>query len=237
MVETEDVRYFDGDEALTGLLAWDRAQSHQRPGILVLHGGAGLDAHAKNRARRFADAGFIVFAADMYGASVAGNRDRIVEHIGELRRNRGALSRRAQAAIARLRSHPDVDGRIAAIGYCLGGMIALELARDGVDLAGVVSVHGSLETAMRSEAGVVKARILVCHGSLDPHGPPAHVLAFVDEMNRAGADFQLILYGGAMHGFTHETAIQPLNGVAYNPTADARSSKAIGMFLDEIFAS
>ena len=138
-------------------------------------------------------------------------------------------------AIDQLASHDRVDGRIAVVGYCLGGLIALELARGGVDLAGVVGVHGSLQTTRPAEPASIKSRILVCHGSLDPHSPPAHVAAFIEEMNRAGADYQLISYGGAMHGFTHESAIEPVNGVAYNAEADARSQRAIQTFFDELF--
>jgi len=234
MIETEDVRYLDGDETLNGVFMWDAAL-RRRPGILVIHGGAGLDDHARGRARRFAEAGFVAFACDMYGESVAGKRDRVLQHIGELRRDRAALCRRAQAAIDQLASHAQMDGRMVAVGYCLGGMVGLELARGGLDLSGVVSVHGSLETASRAEPSTIKASVFVCHGALDPHVPMAHVAAFTEEMNRAGADYQLHVYGGAMHGFTHETAIQPVNGVAYNATADARSSRAIRTFVDELF--
>lgn len=235
MIQTRDVRYFDGDDALNGVLMWDDSSPHSRPGVLVLHGGAGRDDHADGRARRFAAAGFVVFACDMYGEAIRGNRERIMQHIGELRRDRAVLIRRAQAAIDQLLSHERTDGRIVAVGYCLGGMIALELARGGVDLAGVVSVHGSLQTMKAAEPRGIKSRILVCHGALDPHSPPAHVTGFIEEMNRASADFQLIAYGGAMHGFTHEAAIQEVNGVAYNAVADRRSSTAIQTFLDELF--
>ena len=234
MIETRDVRYFDGDEALNGVFTWDTDPPHRRPGILVIHGGAGLDDHARGRAKRFAAAGYVAFACDMYGESISGKRDRVMQHIGELRRDRAALMRRAQMAIDQLTSPDRVDGRIAAVGYCLGGLIALELARGGVDLAGVVGVHGSLQSTRPAEANTIKSRILVCHGSLDPHSPPAHVGTFIEEMNRAGADYQLIAYGSAMHGFTHESAIEPVNGVAYNAVADARSSNAIQMFLDEL---
>jgi dienelactone hydrolase len=236
MIQTENIRYGDGDEMLNGVFVWDATTPQKRyPGILVIHGGAGLDDHARGRARRFAEAGFVAFACDMYGESVRGNRDRVMQHIGELRRDRTVLRRRAQAAIDQLASHSQVDGRMAAVGYCLGGMVGLELARSGIDLAGVVSVHGGLETTRQAEPSTIRARILVCHGVLDPHVPMAHVTAFTEEMNRAGADYQLIVYGGAMHGFTHETATQPLNGVAYNATADARSSRVIQTFLDELF--
>ena len=145
------------------------------------------------------------------------------------------LCRRAQAAIDILKSHSRVDGRLAAVGYCFGGMTVLELARSGIDLAGVVSVHGSLETARPAEAATIKTRILVCHGALDPHVPMTHVTAFTEEMNRAGADYQVIVYSGAMHGFTHETETGQQPGVAYHALSDARSSRAIQTFFDEIF--
>ena len=235
MIDSKDVRYFDGDETLNGVFSWNADLPHRRPGVLVIHGGAGLDDHARGRARRFAAAGYVAFACDMHGESIRGKRDRVMQHIGELRRDRAALIGRAQMAIDQLACHDGVDGRIAAVGYCLGGLIALELARGGVDLAGVVSVHGSLQTARQAEAGTIKSRILVCHGALDPHAPPAHVAAFVEEMNQARADYQLIAYGGAMHGFTHEAAIHEANGVAYNAVADARSGRAIQMFFDELF--
>lgn len=237
MIKTEEIRYRDADETLTGVFAWDAACAGRRPGILVVHGGAGLDDHARGRARRFAEAGFVAFACDMYGESVNGRRDRVIQHIGELRRDRAALCRRAQAAVEQLASHPLIEGPLAAVGYCFGGMVALELARAGVDLAAVVSVHGTLETFHKAEPSRIKARILVCHGALDPHVPMAHVAAFVDEMSRARADYQLVVYGDAMHGFTHETAVEPANGVAYNATTDARSARAIRSFLHEVFAS
>jgi len=235
MIQTESRRYQDADEALNGVFAWNDATGGRRPGVLVIHGGAGVDDHAKGRARRFAEAGFVAFACDMYGESVKGNRERVIKHIGDLRRDRQALCRRAQAGIDVLASHPQVDGRMAAVGYCFGGMVALELARGGVDLGGVVSVHGSLETTAAAEAATITSRILVCHGALDPHAPASQVAGFVDEMNRAGADYQLIVYGGAMHGFTHEAAVQPVNGVAYHALSDTRSSRAIQQFFQEIF--
>jgi dienelactone hydrolase len=105
-----------------------------------------------------------------------------------------------------------------------------------MELAGVISVHGSLDTSQPAQPGLVKAKILVCHGALDPHVPVTHVSAFVEEMNRAGADWQLIVYGGAMHGFTHEAG--PLvPGVAYHAQADARSAAAMQSFFIELFGS
>jgi dienelactone hydrolase len=233
-LETERLAYRDGAVRLNGFLAVDAARRDTRPGILVIHGGAGLDDHARGRARRFAEAGFVVFACDMYGEGVI-TRDAIVRHIMELRNNRDMLRHRAQIAIDLLSRHPHVDGRIAAVGYCFGGMAVLELARSGATLAGSVSVHGSLETARPAEPSAVQGKILVCHGALDPHVPMTQVTTFTEEMRCAGVDYQVLIYGSAMHGFTHETATGQQPGVAYHALTDVRSSAAIGAFFGEIF--
>jgi dienelactone hydrolase len=234
-LETEPIAYRDGDTRLHGFLAIDSDRGGKRPGVLVVHGGAGLDDHARGRARRFAAAGFAAFACDMYGEGVTGNRERIMRHIGELRSNRAAVVRRVQAALDILSSRPEVDGRLAAVGYCFGGMIVLEYARSGAVIAGVVSVHGNLETTGPAEPASIRARILVCHGALDPHVPMSQVTAFADEMKNAGADYQLIVYGNAMHGFTHETAAGQQPGVMYHAQTDARSWVAIQGFFTDLF--
>jgi dienelactone hydrolase len=236
-LKTETVPYRDGDRGMTGFLVWDSARSDRRPGILVVHGGAGLDDHARGRARRFAEWGFVAFACDMYGDGVAGNRERVMARIKELHHNRAALCSGGQAGLDVLRSHPHVDGRLAAVGYCFGGMTVLELARGGLALSAVVSVHGSLETGQPAAADSVKAKILVCHGALDPHVPTAQVTGFADEMRDARADWQLIVYGGAMHGFTHENATGTTPGVAYHEPTDIRSQRAIRSFFDEVFGT
>jgi dienelactone hydrolase len=234
-LETESIAYRDGDARLDGFLAVDADRAGKRPGVLVVHGGAGLDDHARGRARRFAESGFAVFACDMYGEGVTGNRERIMRHIGDLRSNRRALVRRVQSAIEILSSRPQVDGRIAAVGYCLGGMIVLEYARGGSTISGVVSVHGGVETTSAAQPSSIRARILVCHGALDPHVPMSQLTAFAEEMKNAGADYQLIVYGNAMHGFTHENATGQQPGVLYHAQTDARSSIAIHDFFKELF--
>jgi dienelactone hydrolase len=235
MIESQIVPYRDDDTLLTGFLACDTAQADRRPGVLIVHGGAGLDDHTRGRAVRFAQWGYVAFACDMYGEGIAGNRERVVQRITELRSNPATLNQRTQAGLEILRRHPSVDGRVSAVGYCFGGMTVLELARSGAKLAGVVSVHGALETARPAEPAGIHAKVLVCHGALDPHVPMTHVSRFAEEMNRAGADWQLIIYGGAMHGFTHENATGNQPGVAYHPPSDLRSSSAIQMFLREVF--
>jgi dienelactone hydrolase len=234
-LETEHIVYHDGDTSLAGFLVIDADLAVKRPGVLVVHGGAGLDDHARGRARRFAEAGFVAFACDMYGEGVTGNRERIMRHIAELRASRAAILRRLQAASEILLSRPEVDGRLAAVGYCFGGMIVLEYARSGSPISAAVSVHGTLETTHAAEPASIRARILVCHGALDPHVPMSQVPAFAEEMQNAGADYQLIVYGNAMHGFTHETAAGQQPGVLYHAQTDARSSVAIQDFFEELF--
>jgi dienelactone hydrolase len=236
-MNSERISYRDGDTPLTGILMSNRAGSAKQRGIMVVHGGAGLDAHAEERARLFASSGYVAFACDMYGNGVAGNRDRVMSCINELRADRERLCRRAQAGLNVLAAQPHVDPRIAVVGYCFGGLVALELARAGLDLAAVVSVHGSLTTTDAAKSGSVKAPILVCHGALDPYSPPQDITAFVNEMNTAGSNWQLVVYGGAMHGFTHTNATGQTPGVLYDASADARSSAAIQVFLEEVFAA
>lgn len=227
LLNTQQIAYCDGYTQLTGQFTWDRQRDGKRPGILIVHGGAGLDDHAKERSAQLAGLGYITFACDMYGAAVLGSRERIMATIMELRNDPAKLCRRATAGTDILAAHPQVDGRLAAVGYCFGGMTVLELARSGgADLAAIVSIHGSLISTQPANSRAIKSKMLVCHGALDPHVPMAQVTAFTEEMNSAAADWQLIIYGGAMHGFTHKAATG-IPGVVYNALADARSSAAL----------
>jgi dienelactone hydrolase len=199
-----------------------------------VHHGGGLDDHAKSRSQSFAELGFVVFACDMYGPGIAGNRERTLVLLGEMRSDPVKLCRRAQAGLDVLKAQPQVDGRIAALGYCFGGMTVLHMARSGAKFVGVVSVHGSLATVAPAKPGTINSQILVCHGALDPHVPMAHVTVFAEEMEQAGTDWQLIMYGGAMHGFTHKDATG-MPGVAYDAASDSPSTIAIKDFFVELF--
>jgi dienelactone hydrolase len=234
-IATKPVTYKDADTTLNGIFFWDESLTTKRPGVLVVHGGAGLDDHAKNRALRFAELGYVAFACDMYGEGVAGNRERIVACITELRAESDRLPRRATAGLDVLRTHLLTSHHIAAVGYCFGGMTVLELARSGAPIDAIVSVHGSLDTKHPSAPAGIKAKLLVLHGALDPHVPLPHVTAFADEMKIANADWQLIIFGNAQHGFTHEDKWN-VPGVAYHAPSDARSWRAIECFFSEIFA-
>lgn len=208
-----------------------------------------MDDHARDQARRYARLGYVVFACDMYGEGVHGDRERIVACATALRDDPAMLVRRATAGVQALSCCPELRAqaddaagtRIAAIGFCFGGMAALALARSGADLDGAVSIHGSLATTAPAPpasptGSVVKAKVLACHGAADPHVPMSDVVAFADEMNRAAADWQLIVYGQAQHGFTHKHAAPGTTpGVAYDQSADERSFGAVRTFLAEAF--
>jgi len=235
-IATRTISYRDLDTPLTGILHWNEAQAGARPGILLIHGGAGLDDHAREQARRYARLGYPVFACDMYGDGVAGDRERVMACITALRDDPALLVRRSRAGLKVLSGCPETGDRIAAVGFCFGGMAALALARSGIDLAAAVSVHGSLATSKPAEPGAVTAKVLVCHGAADPHVPMTDVAAFTDELNAAAADWQLVSYGCAMHGFTHRHATPgAVPGVAYDALADARSFTDASAFLAHAF--
>jgi dienelactone hydrolase len=233
-VSTRALAYQDFETSFTGVLSWSDAQRGRRPGILLIHGGAGLDEHARDQARRYAVLGYVVLACDMFGDGIAGDRERVIRCLTTLRDNPALLVRRGRAGLTALSRCPEASGPFAAVGFCFGGMAALALARAGTRLAGAVSIHGSLATASPAQPGSVTARLLVCHGAMDPHVPMAGVVAFAEEMDRAGADWQLIMYGGAQHGFTHEHAPPAATpGVAYHALSDERSFAAASAFLAE----
>jgi dienelactone hydrolase len=237
-IATRTVSYHHQETALTGSLAWDDALPLPRPGILLVHGGAGLDDHAKAQARRYASLGYAVLACDMLGEGIAGDRQPIVARLTELRGDPDLMIGCAEAGLAALSACPEVDGVLAAIGFCFGGLTVLTMARGGIALAGVVSIHGSLATVRPAQPGSINAKVLACHGALDPHVPLSDVTAFAAEMDAAGADWQLIVYGGAVHGFTHEHAIPgAVPGVEFNAVADSRSFAAVRAFLDELAAA
>jgi dienelactone hydrolase len=159
---------------------------------MLVHGGAGLDDHARQQARRYAELGYVVLACDMFGRDIAGGpRQQIIALLTEMRDDPDRLVRRARAALDLLSRVRAIDERMAVVGFCFGGLAALQLARSGAPIAAAVSIHGSLAASVHAEPGQVRARLLVCHGALDPHVPVADVIAFAEEMNAAGAYWQL----------------------------------------------
>jgi len=238
-MQTRDIDYRDQSANLRGYLAWDETAAEPRPGVLVFHEGLGLGEFAMARARMLAELGHVALAADMFGdRRQARNLEEAGKPIGELRNEPEMLRARGRAALATLAALPQVDAsRIAAIGFCFGGSVVLELARGGADLKAVVSFHGVLATKTPAVSGKVKASVLVCTGADDPLAPPDQVRAFEDEMRAAAVrDWHLISYGNTLHGFTNPDADGSIMRAAmYSEQADRRSWASMRSLLDEVF--
>jgi len=234
-MHSRELNYQDGTLALSGLLVRDDQVGGVRPGIVLFPDARGLGEHAIDVARRLAMQGFVVLVADLYGN---GTRARDMAHAMELMTQlRSDVTRwrgRAQAALEALSCEESVDRtRLAAIGYCFGGSTALELARSGADVAGIVSFHGGLSSPQPDDARNIRGKVLVCHGALDPLVPPAQVAAFEAQMSKTDVDWQLCVYGGALHAFTNPAA--NVEGMAYHAAADRRSWQVMLALFDEIF--
>jgi dienelactone hydrolase len=237
-IHTEAVEYKDGDRALEGYLAYDETAQGPRPGVVIVHEWNGLGDYVKGRARQLAELGYVAFALDMYGKGVRPKTtDESAKQAAIYRNDRPLMRHRAAVGLDVLLKNPRVDAqRVAVIGYCFGGGVALELARSGADIAGVVSFHGNLDTPNPADAKNIRAKILVQQGSKDPVAPRDVVTAFQNEMDDAHVDWEMIEYGGAVHGFTNPAnGTDPSKGVAYNAEADRRSWRAMRDFFDEIF--
>ena len=235
---TDLIEYNDGDTVLEGYATYEEADT-QKPLVLVGHDWTGRREFACKAAERIAGLGYVGFAIDMYGKGVFGG-DRDVERntslMGPFAADRALLRRRVRAALVAGRNIPQVKAtHVAAMGYCFGGMCALELARSGADVRGVVSIHG-IFTPGDVPNEEIRARVLCLHGHDDPMVPPEQVLAFQTEMSEAGADWQVHSYGGTMHAFTHPLANDPGFGAVYNATAERRAYQSLENFLAEIFA-
>lgn len=231
------IEYKQGDTVLEGYFVYDNAIQGKRPGVLVVHEWWGLNEYAKHRADELAKIGYAAFALDMYGKGiVAKDRTEAGNLAGQVR-GKPVMRERARAGFDVLVSQDVVDAKkAAAIGYCFGGTTVLELAYSGAPVVGVVSFHGGITSPKAEEDKSIHAKILVCHGAEDPHVPPDDVRAFSEAMERSGADWQLIAYGGAVHAFTNPAAGDDKSkGAAYNQKADARSWKHMKTFLKEVF--
>jgi dienelactone hydrolase len=237
-IKTRELDYRQGDTVLHGVVAWDDAVSGKRPGVVVVHEWWGLDQHARNQARRLAEAGYVGFALDLYGkGKIATHPQEAQAFVAEATKDPAVVAARFDAALEQLKQDPHVDPkRIAAIGYCFGGAVALDMARAGADLAAVATFHGALATKTPAQPGQVKAKILVLAGGADPFVPPEQVAAFEAEMRAAGAQFQVVTYPGAKHGFTNpEAATHGMSQLAYDADADRQSWAALLKFLNEVF--
>lgn len=240
-VKGEPVEYTSGNVVLKGYLAYDRSIKGKRPGILVVHEWWGHNEYARKRATMLARLGYTALAVDMYGeGKQAEHPDEAGKFAKEISGNMDMKLSRFMAALSYLKKQESVDpARIAAIGYCFGGAVVLDMARTGMDLRGVVSFHGGLTTNNPARPGAVYAKILVCHGEKDVFTTAEQIAAFKQEMSEAKADLQFITYKDAKHSFTNPDAdvyAQKFNiPVGYNSEAEKKSWDDMRKFLKGIF--
>lgn len=240
-IQGKTVEYSAQGVVMKGYLTYDDNIPGKRPGVLVVHEWWGLNDYARKRARMLAELGYTALAVDMYGGGKrAIHPGDATKFSSEVMKNFDVAKARFMAAMDFLEQQPTVDPtRIAAIGYCFGGGVVLNMARQGVALKGAASFHGSLASVKPAQPGSIKAKILVLHGANDKFTTPDQIKAFNQEMKKAGADFQFISYPGAMHSFTNPKADAlgkkfglPL---AYNAAADKKSWDELKEFLKTVF--
>ena len=235
-MQTTDIEYsFDGIR-LVGELSVDDSRRGKRPAVLVSHEGGGLTDHARHRARALAELGYVAFALDYFGDGRPVAADQAAARFGELNGDRLRTRAIARAGLDVLLASEHADGgQVAAIGYCFGGTLSLELARGGAALQAVVGFHSGLATDRPATAGSITAPVLVCIGADDPFIPADQRLAFEEEMRAAGADWRLNLYGGAVHSFTNPEADGSNPALRYDRRADERSWRAMLDLFGEVF--
>jgi len=237
----EKISYEVDGETMKGYIAFDDAIKAKRPGVIVVHEWWGHNDYAQKRARMLAELGYTAIALDMYGEGKQASHPKDAGKMAkEIRTNKDKMLRRFTAAKKLLQGNKHTDkNKIAAIGYCFGGAVVLEVARSGEQLAGVVSFHGSLTTKTPAELGKVSADVLVLNGEADPFVKAEHISQFKQEMKNANVDFQFISYPDAKHAFTNPAADKfgkefkiPL---AYNKLADEKSWQEMQVFFKKIF--
>ncbi|RKF23503.1 dienelactone hydrolase family protein [Altericroceibacterium spongiae] len=234
MSDFREIPYKDGDVALTGLLALP--EDRPRAAILVYPTIMNPTEAVLNKARELAKSGYLAFVADFYGSKPE-SMDEARELAGGVRETPGSYRQRLRAAIRALVGIEQVgnDLPIAAIGFCMGGQAALEVAREGAPLSAVVSFHGLLNTEQPAEPGTIATRILVCHGDKDPMVPRSQVMSFWEEMDRAGANWHFHSYSGVKHGFTNPDGPADNPALGYDASADRQSWAAMHALFDEVF--
>jgi dienelactone hydrolase len=224
------------DVVMKGALALPEGPG-PHPAVLVMHSAHGLGPHAQERALRMAEAGYVALATDMYGEGrYFPNPADSAQFFAALQADPELLRARVVAAYEALRDLPQVDaGRVGALGFCFGGQCVLELARSGADVRGVVSFHGLLRTGLPARPGEVRSKVLVLAGAKDPYAPADDIAGFQGEMDAAGADWQLTVYGEGWHAFTDpDAALHDTPGVRYDPLIDRLSWAQSMAFLDAV---
>lgn len=232
--------YSDDATIFEGYVAVPQGLRDRAPAVLLCHEWSGLNRSMKAAADRIAELGYPCFALDVYGKGVRGDEAGDNSGLmGPLMADRRLLRRRLLAGLRAALEHQSVDpSRVAAMGYCFGGLCALDLARTGsAELKGAISIHGGYAPPDVGSQPPIEAKVLVLHGWEDPMAPPADVLALASEMTQAGADWQIHAYGHAMHAFTAKDLDAPERGLRYDADADRRSWGATRAFLEEVLGA
>lgn len=239
----QTIEYQAGDSKLVGYIAYSDEFEGKRPGVLVVHEWWGHNEYARERARMLAQMGYTALAVDMYGdGKQAEHPDEASQFANAIRQNNELAQARFAAARDVLIKHATVDpGKLAAIGYCFGGSVVLDMARTGVELLGVVSFHGGLTTQHPAEPGKVRARVMVFNGDDDPMVTAEQIKTFKDEMTQAKVNYEFVSYAGARHGFTNPMADEYRDKfnlpMEYNALADIKSWMAMTSFFSNLFGS
>lgn len=238
-VKSRTIRYASGEVELEGYFAWDDEIKGARPGVLIVHAWWGLGDDEKARARQLAELGYAAFALDMYGNGKFTQDPQVASGwAGPFYADRQLARSRVRAGLDVLATQAETDAdRLAAIGYCFGGSMVIELAFSGAPVDGVVSFHGNPLPALQGDAARTDASLLVCHGAADALVPMESVTAFTDSLEGSTVDWQLIIYSGAQHSFTTKSVDEfNIPGARYSAAADRRSWSHMRDFLDEVFA-
>lgn len=235
-MHTSNYIYHHGEQELHGFLAYDDSVDTPQPAVIIAHDWSGRNEFACEKAKEIAEMGYVAFSLDMYGQGRLGvTNDEKMALIQPLVGDRGLLRDRVRAALDTVNAMSEVDNsRIAIIGFCFGGLCALDLARSGAEIKGAVSFHGLLNKPEHLKAKEIKAKILVLHGYEDPLAGPEQQALFCKEMTEANVDWQVHLYGNVQHAFTNPNAHDINSGLIYNELAAKRSWLAMQNFLQEI---
>ena len=222
-----------------GVLVYDDSVKTPRPGLVLVPNWMGVSAPAVKQAAEVAGTQYIILVTDMYGRTIRPkNAEEAGKAAGAVKSDRKLMRARVNKALDVLRAEGKAVGldekKLGAIGFCFGGTSVLELARAGANVAGVVSFHGGLDAPMPAGEKELKAKVLALHGAEDPLVPPAEVQGFVDEMRKAKADWELVSYGGAVHGFTDPDA-NMAGQVQYDAKVSKRAFRAMNDFFAEVF--
>jgi len=238
MLDTRKIKYQDGNIVLEGFYANESSAKEKRPAVIVCHDWSGRNEFADNKAKKLAEMGYVGFALDMYGIGKLGETLEEKKNLmNPLVNDRAALRERVMAAFETVKNLPEVDAdKIGVIGFCFGGLCALDLARSGANIKGTVSFHGLLNKPPHLEDKKIISKILALHGHEDPLVPPEQVLEFEKEMTKAGVDWQMHVFGNTQHAFMNPQAHDVSLGLVYNALAEKRAWFLMSHFFNEVFA-